>query len=322
MFHAVHSRSAACRTAWRPYPLSTGLALVLTLIPLALEQATAQEVEIPEPEEVTLVTSDRVELHCTWLGGTHEKETAPIIMLHRWDAEQADLDEQLKTAIILQQKYGYAVLVPELRGHGRSMTLENSTNEFERKRWGAIEITGAIEDIEACKKFLVQKNNDGQVNIDLLCLVAEQETSIHALIWTLRDWSYRPVAGRKQGQDVKALVLINPVRNFSGVNGMDYYRNALFTGGVGAGFPVLVAASSRDRRDPQNIHDAWERDRRALDEGKRNLDFVNFRVEKQSRIVKVKGEDDKLLSQVIGDFLQKQVVDRQHDFRWQDRSSH
>jgi hypothetical protein len=166
----------------------------------------------------------------------------------------------------------------------------------------------------------VGKNNEGQLNIDLLCLIAEGETAIHAVIWTLRDWSYKPIAGKKQGQDVKALVLINPVRSFSGINANDYYRNDLFTGDVGAGFPILVAATSREGSDARRLHDGWERDRRTLEEGKRNLEFTTFRVETQSRIVKSRDEEDRLLADVVGEFLKTQVADRQHDFRWQDRS--
>jgi hypothetical protein len=179
-----------------------------------------------------------------------------------------------------------------------------------------------VEDIEACKKFLIQKNNEGLLNIDLLAVIADREMTINAVSWTLRDWSYAPVAGRKQGQDVKAMILINPVRNFNGINANDVFRAGLFTGAVGAGFPILVAGEGSDAREARNIYDAWKRDRRGLGSATSyHLEYSPFQTEKQVRVVKVAGEADKMLAVVVGEFLQKEVFDRKHDFRWQDRSS-
>ncbi len=285
-------------------------------------KAVAQNQEVPPAENVELVTSDRVQLHAVWLPGMNEKETVPIIMLHGWaDGEGNDTDHAslLPMAMYLQKTYGYAVIVPDLRGHGKSNTYEGSDKEFNKDRWRSREITAMIEDIEACKKFLVQKNNAGELNIDLLSIVAEQELAMHSAIWTLRDWSYRPIAGRKQGQDVKAIAMIDPVRSFRGVNANTAYKDGMFTGEVGAGFPLLVASRGRDAKDAKNIYDSWKRSRRSLGDNT-HLKYVRYRIEAQQRIVRVRDEPDKLLAQIIGEFFKQEVFDRKHDFRWQDRS--
>ncbi len=224
------TRPAATNPAARPFWLMAGLMTAGCTMAAGL---SAQQVEIPAAEEVILVTSDYVQLYATWLPGIHEKETLPVIMLHGWGGGQGndkDRSSLLKMAEYLQANYGFAVLVPDLRGHGKSISLENSTPLPDRDRWRADQITAMIEDIEACKKFLLQKNNEGQLNIDLLSIVAEDELSMHAAIWTLRDWSYLPIAGRKQGQDVKALALIDPVRSFRGVNANNVYRRQCLPG--------------------------------------------------------------------------------------------
>jgi hypothetical protein len=290
-------------------------AIVMTFV----SPLRAQEGQLPPMEELSLVTSDSVKLAVKYFPGTHEKETLPVIMLHGWDADESARNAQLAMAKYLQANYGYAVVVPDLRGHGQSMTAENSTEEIQKDKWRGLQLAVLIEDIEACKKFLVQKNNDGQLNIDLLALVAEKESAIHAVLWTLRDWSYLPVAGKKQGQDVKAIVMLDPVRSFNGLNGNDAYRDGLFTGAVGAGFPILVANKMRGSSDGPGLYAYWDRSRRKLDKNARHLEETSYRVENNEQIVSERNKNDKYLAQVIGDFLQTEVYDRKHDFRWQDR---
>jgi pimeloyl-ACP methyl ester carboxylesterase len=295
-------------------------ALVFTPVLRAQDPPAAEApLTVPEPEDVTLQTADGVQLHCVWMAGRADKETVPVIMLHNWDASEDDRKQQMDMANYLHQTHGFAILVPDIRGHGRSMTLVDSTTELDRSRWRRQEILGAVQDIEACKKFLIQKNNAGELNIDLLAVIAEAELGIHAAMWAIRDWSYPPLAGRKQGQDVKALVLIDPVKAFKGINGNEYFRAPLFTGDPGAGFPILVA--SRSSRDAESLYEMWERFRRSLDESVRHLEATSFRIERQERVVKSPDAEDQLLSAVVGDFLTRKIVDRRHEFRWQDRSS-
>ncbi len=281
--------------------------------------ASAQETPLPPMEEHTLITSDSVKLSVNYFPGTHEKETVPVIMLHGWDADKASRDLQLFTAQYLQKNYGFAVIVPDLRGHGKSTLLENSSEPIKKDNWRGAQLAILIEDIEACKKFLIQKNDAGELNIDLLALVSEKETAIHAVLWTLRDWSFPPVAGKKQGHDVKAIVMLDPVRSFNGLNGNDAYRDKMFSGGMGAGFPILVAINESGNSDGSSLHGFWERSRRKLDKNNQHLQLTAYLEEKSQQIVRKREENDKYLAQFIGDFLTAEVFDRKHDFRWQER---
>lgn len=313
---------ACCWTMKKYLPLNQALYAFAMIIAIAWGNlaAIAQEPELPPMEEHTLTTSDSVKLSVKYFPGTHDKETVPIIMLHGWDADAASREWQLFTAKYLQRNYGFAVLVPDLRGHGNSMFVENSTEKIEKDNWRGIQLAVLIEDIEACKRFLLARNDAGELNIDLLALIAEKETAIHSVLWTLRDWSYLPVAGKKQGQDVKAIVMLDPVRNFNGLNGNDAYRDPLFNGGVGAGFPILVARNKAGDGDSSSIYGYWERSRRRLDKNNQHLQETEYRIEKAEQIVRKPRENDKYLAQVIGDFLTIEIFDRKHDFRWQERS--
>lgn len=275
------------------------------------------EDDIPKPREVQLESSDGVALSAHYYPGTKEKETVPVILLHAWTDDHKTM---VKMAAVLQSQFGYAVIVPDLRGHGKSTKTTNG-DDLDRDRWRASELAAVIEDIEACKKFLIKENNEGNLNIDMLSVVADGEASILAANWTLRDWSYAPLGSLKQGQDVKALVLMNPSRNFKGLNGNDAYQSDLFTGRSGAAFPIIVASDRDNQRDAKNIFDRMMRGRKALEVGDKALERYRYQIEQQRRVIKSRKDGDRLVARVIGQFIEKQVYERRHDFRWAERGS-
>jgi len=273
----------------------------------------AQDEEaLPEPRTVSLETSDGVALSALYYPGTQEKETIPVILLHAWDEDHKSM---VAIASTLQEKYGFAAILPDLRGHGLSQRTTKG-DELDRDRWRTNELGSVIEDIEACKKFLIKENNQGELNIDLLCVVADNESTIFATLWTLRDWSYGPLGGMKQGQDVKSLVLLNPSRNFKGLNAAKAYQNDLLAGRNSA-FPILVAYSGSGR-DAKNIYDRVARGRKNLAAKKKALEKHRFEVEKGKRVSKKRGKTSSM-GDLIGDFLKSEVASRQQDYRWAKR---
>ena len=76
----------------------------------------------------------------------------------------------------------------------------------------------AALDMEAVRKFLVDKNDAGELNLNKLCLVGSGMGASVAANWAVQDWSAPPLAVGKQGQDVKALVLISPRWSFNGLS--------------------------------------------------------------------------------------------------------
>lgn len=227
--------------------LSFNFALPLLLVSFSLaswlgQNARAQnptkpivtkEVEIPAPEDVTLKTSDGFEIRCTYFKPVYApdveepgKKTLPFILLHDWERERRDF---LVFALQLQ-KAGCAVIVPDLRGHGQS--TQNGETVLDLKKFRKAELLAMINDIEACKKFLVQKNNDAELNIDLLNVVAIGETNVLALNWIIRDWYEFPAfkGDIKQGQDVKSLTMISPVKKLSSLNLNQELKHAMFSG--------------------------------------------------------------------------------------------
>jgi hypothetical protein len=208
-------------------------------VPTALAQnptapGAKKEVEIPKPEDVTLKTSDGFDIRCTYFKPVYNPETEepgkttlPFILLHDWERDRRDF----YTFALQLQKAGCAVIVPDLRGHGESAQQGDAVLDL--KKFRKLELANMVNDIEACKKFLVQRNNDAELNVDLLNVVAIGQTNVLAMNWIIyQDWyGYPPYRGNiKQGQDVKSLTMIAPVKKLGQINMNQELKHPMFSG--------------------------------------------------------------------------------------------
>ncbi len=170
--------------------------------------------ELPQPEEVVLETKDGLRLSATFYPGTEGNQSVPVILLHMWKGSRGDYSS---LAPVLQ-KLGHAVLVPDLRGHGDSIHVRRSNRPLQAAKLSRQQFLRMVDgDMESLKKFLMKKNNEGELNIDKLCLVGAEMGAVVALDWARMDWSWPVLNTGKQGQDVKALVLISPQWAFHGL---------------------------------------------------------------------------------------------------------
>ncbi len=170
--------------------------------------------ELPKPEDLVLNTSDGLELTLTYYPGTKGKETVPMVLLHMWKQSRNDY----KDFAPFLQTMGYAVVVPDLRGHGESTHLKAARRDETLKaasmppaQFGAM----VTKDMKAVKDFLWERNNAGELNIDKLCVVGAEMGASVALNFTLADvWDQdrnRVIrSDYKLGRFVKALVLLSP----------------------------------------------------------------------------------------------------------------
>ena len=183
--------------------------------------------KLPAPQNVSLrPTFDGVALSATYYPTPLDKEAAkeavPVILLHQFRGSRADYNG----LALAFQAAGCAVLVPDLRGHGlstrstlpdgREKTIEPSLllkPDFDAMAYAGRDGGG---DVEMCRAFLMERNNTQELNIDKLCLVGAEMGAAVAVNWAQADWSWPKLPGRKQGQDVKAIVLLSPVWSFKG----------------------------------------------------------------------------------------------------------
>jgi pimeloyl-ACP methyl ester carboxylesterase len=187
--------------------------LGLTLAALAWAGVAAgQETKEPKPIKVlkpkplTFETKDGLELAAIYYPSERGREAVPIMLLHDWGGSGADL----KSLAEFLQQQGHAVLVPDLRGHGESKK-HKSGKELDHSKMPVVQCHNMYKiDVEYCKSYLIKENNAEKVNIEKLCVVGAGLGAVVAMNWAVIDWAWPVVAGQKQGQDVKVLVLLSP----------------------------------------------------------------------------------------------------------------
>lgn len=292
--------------------------------------ADEEEEDIPEPENITLETKDGLNLKCTWFAGTKGKSSVPILMLHGFLGQR---NEYFTLAKHLQGE-GHAVLVPDLRGHGGSTRFKNGdvlkAAELKDTERAAVFTAMMNFDIETCKKFLMEKHNAEELNIEMLCLVAAEASTVLALNWAVADWKAPSVPAFKQGQDVKAVVLLSPELKIdkTPINNVQVLQNPLISSGKGVPLrlSIMIAFGSEDRRaniDAKKIHDPLKRARPAPDKkdelSQLDLFFDPYDTELQG--TKLLDPRVKLpIAGRISNFITLRLVNKQTNFKWQDRT--
>ncbi|MGD0653033.1 MAG: alpha/beta fold hydrolase [Thermoguttaceae bacterium] len=221
--------------------------------------------ELPKPEDVTLQTADSVQLVATYYRGGKGKESIPIVLLHGWKHNRTDYTKDF--APFLQSK-GFAVVVPDLRGHGDSTRLKTLYGKDETldavtlapKQFNLM----VYQDLKAVKEFLWEKNNAGELNLDKLCVVGAEMGASIALEFAWYDaMGYdqgSPEYGSlKLGRFVKALVLISPETSFKGID----IRHAVQNPAVRNDISVLILLGNGDNKalsEAKRVYSIFERD--------------------------------------------------------------
>ncbi len=213
----------------RAVPLFLALALAFSCCLSAQEikkaddapEATSSSAEETEKEDgvrhlqgEAFITADGVQMSMNYYPGKRGKETIPVVLLHDLYGSKEQLDDMARN---LNAK-GMAVLVPDLRGHGKS------TKQWIRQRRGGprgtlkqIDLDAenfeaddfadmARYDVRLMKKFLLYENNSERLNIKKLTLIGAGMGASVAAIWGKTDWTQRGKAAR----NVQVVVMISP----------------------------------------------------------------------------------------------------------------
>lgn len=190
----------------------------ISIIVLACQTASAQNraARPAPPVDVPLTTKDGVRLTGTYYRSTEGRDAVPIVMLHDYK-ERRTVFNSLAQALQAPSDKGvssHAVLTVDFRGHGDSTLGQSPTGEsfeLDASRLKAADFEDMVTfDMEAVRQFLVAANDAGELNLNKLCLIGSGMGANVALTWSAVDWDAPPLANRKQGQDVKALILSSP----------------------------------------------------------------------------------------------------------------
>ena len=196
---------------------------------VVLQSSAFKSSPVAAAESMTLTTNDGVHLKISYFPGAarkgtpQAKQTTPVIFLHDHTGSRAvfaPLVQKLQaTSKGEGNKPAFAAVTVDLRAHGESTKVANNPQvELNANKQGKDDLYAmASSDLDAVRGFLVQKNDEGELNLNKLCLVGSGMGANVAASWALTDWSYPPLAVGKQGQDVKAIAMISPRWTYNGL---------------------------------------------------------------------------------------------------------
>jgi len=189
-----------------------------------------------EPEVVSLTTKDGVRLTLTYYpsavlkGSAEAKQVAPVVLLHDYKDTRAvfgSLARRLQRAgeDNEDERPSFAAIAVDLRGHGdsvRQLLPNGYQQELDAAKINPAGLAAMVTyDMEEVRRWLVGKNDEVAFNLNKLCVVGAGMGANVAANWAARDWAAPPLATGKQGQDVKAVVLISPHQSYRGLTMQD-----------------------------------------------------------------------------------------------------
>jgi pimeloyl-ACP methyl ester carboxylesterase len=288
---------------------------VIKLTADGIDAASRTDLKFSDPIDTRLTARDNFELSATYYPGIYGRNTPVLILLHDVLGSRADL---LDLAAYLQSTYGFAVIVPDLRGHGESR--KTGARDIDPQKLNRAEFEAFMMDIEACKRYLITRNDMDELNIDLLTVVAVGKTCVPAVNWSLADWSFPQLAGLRQGQDVKALVLISPEQGFKGVRMTNALKSGLFTGkDVPQPLRVLLAVGSGNAelvKEIDTIRQIVEKNRKLVENAYDGLFVFDDYTTNGVALTKADGGD---LRTMIGQLVFFELFEKSGQYPWQTR---
>lgn len=275
--------------------------------------AAGRKQRVPKRTDVTLSTKDGVELHCTYYPGPETKQTVPMILVHDWEGSGKDLDP---LAVWMRDVLKLAVIVPDLRGHGESLRAKGGDQEIDRSNLKGKGIDAMMWDIEACKSFLLKRNNEGKVNIEQLGLLGSGFGAFLAIKWAVRDWSVRDLPTLKQGRDVKAVILVSPCRDFRGASADPELRNPRIWSRIST-LTIVGREKSRSVREAKRVHRTFERAWK--DESDQGAPFLAAPTPLQgTELLMARGTN---VARWIAVFINRRLIQLGQKFPWMDRTN-
>ena len=278
-------------------------------------------------EDTFLITKDGLKLKCRFYPGEQSKETVPVMIVHRFGGHGSTFYE-LAQALQEPENGGCAVIVPDLRGHGESTEwnppgaelIELRHEDMRRNQMRRI----VNYDLEAVKKFLIEKNNLGELNIDMLCVIAADTGTVFAMNWIVKDWSYGQLVGYRQGQDVKAFVLISPKPVYKGVN----VQQAISHPVVRSRLSAMLLYGDRDSAAAgvsRRIYNALKRHHpekwKSEDERRRKQDLFLRRLDTSLQGEALVNQASLRVPSLIASFIDLRLVSHKEQYPWSKREN-
>jgi pimeloyl-ACP methyl ester carboxylesterase len=292
------------------------------------EQAAAQEQEVeklPDPVEEKLESINGISklvMHASYypspaLERKQGKNVIPVLLLHGRDGTRGDLAYLAR----FLQAQGHACLGPDLRGHGDSSELIVGAGRVkldpDKMRKGDFNLM--VKDLESVKSWFLQKNNEEELNMEMLVVLGSDMSSVTAMNFALRDWEVPELISYKNCKDVKALILLSPERMYEGTR-MDV---ALKHPVVGHQLSVLIIEGKKNAAgmaESKKVVNLLERQHSETsgDKKREDKEIVFYAEDTSLQGTKLVAEGTRG-PEIVAQFIQFRVRNLQDGFSWTKR---
>jgi hypothetical protein len=256
------------------------VAALLAIVCLSAgNEAFAQPKAVPAAKDKYIVeldveTADNVLLHYNFYKVRPKADAqepkpaneAPVVLIIPHDkGSKQDYDALAREL----QNAGNAVIVPDLRGTGKSnkrlikkieggQVVVGSTVTVTATR--PQDYAAMVEiDLEKIKTEMVKLHNAGEFNIRRLCVVGVESGAVLAINWSLlKDWSWPDLTTGPQAKDVRGLILVSPRWNHKGL----VINDAITRGEFIKFIPTLMMVGAKDNtfaNEAKRLNDQFER---------------------------------------------------------------
>lgn len=201
------------------------------------------------PQTRTIQAADGLQLALTYWP-SEMLENAPVVVLVH-DAHGSRQDWPMRFLTKLHEA-GYAVVAPDLRGHGDS---RDPRPPILKPRTIPAEEEEAVHlDLGAVKQFIFEENQRKRLNMGKMAMIGAGLGAHLSLLFAADDWLLPPFPDgpigfeTRRGQDVRALVLLSPVIHPGGtptVPALDLLKNPAWN----ISFLVMVGS-----RNPESLN--------------------------------------------------------------------
>lgn len=243
-------------TYWKSAGLFVWIFVIVSVCPPANSQEKAKTVrrDPTDPQPVELTTKDGVLLTGTFFPAEKAGKETPVVVMLADEDESPKVFDRLALALQFKEKRngddrpGISVLAIALRGQGDSTRVRTPGGEVIDRRGARLTPADAKAmvgaDMEAVRQFLVDKNDAGELNLNRLAYFGVGFGAAVAANAAAVDWAVPNLNRGKQGQDVKALILVSPPWKQFGLSMLPALRQP----GVQKEVAVLVTYGSEDKR--------------------------------------------------------------------------
>lgn len=248
--------------------------LVLVGILPSLPAQEEKSAEDLKPRAETFTTKDGVAIAATYWPSGLKQDASVIVLLHGLKGNQLDWGGLPKKL----HDEGFAVIAVDLRGHGQSKgasptgdAVETKPSKIKGKGAKAGVEAGSLKardyvamvqfDLEAVKAFIFSEHQQHKLNMNKMGIVGAGLGATVGLNYAAVDWLKKPhtdgpVGGQTpRGQDVRAVVLLTPDSEITGLQLMDAAKTLRVPDLQVA---MLLAVGTKDKTDKGETKKLYE----------------------------------------------------------------